>query len=106
MVLRKAGPGPFFMDGDKIRLTRRVFVAEVKKALGTAGMSGHGISGHSFRIGTATAAAMNRASDEEVKALGRWKSREYRGYIRRDSSAQASSAKRFADHVKAEERDK
>ncbi len=33
MVIRKAGPGSFFMNTERIGLTRRAFVDEVKKAL-------------------------------------------------------------------------
>ncbi len=33
MVIRKAGPGPFFVNAERIGLTRRAFVDEVKKAL-------------------------------------------------------------------------
>ncbi len=92
MVIRKEGPGPFFMDGDKVGLTRKKFVLEVKGALERKGLASTGISGHSFRIGAATAAAAGGASGEEVKALGRWKSREYKGYIRRAGSEQAEAS--------------
>ena len=102
MVVRKAGPGPFFRDREKGGLTRRDFVSEVRKALAERGMPDAGISGHSFRIGAATAAAVSGASDEEVKALGRWRSKEYKGYIRREEGDQAASAKKWAETVKAE----
>ncbi len=62
MVQRKAGPGLFFRDETDKALTRQEFVAEVKKALSAAGMASHDISGHSFRIGAATAAAQSGAS--------------------------------------------
>ncbi len=61
-----------------------------------------GISGHSFRIGAATAAAESGSTDEEVKALGRWKSREYKGYIRRQGGDQAASAKKWTEAIKQE----
>ncbi len=102
MVVRKAGPGPFIRDREKGGLTRRDFVSEVRKALAERGMPDAGISGHSFRIGAATAAAVSGASDEEVKALGRWRSREYKGYVRREEGDQAASAKKWAETVKAE----
>ncbi len=92
MVDRKAGPGPFFMDKDKVGLTRRMFVREVNGALVKRGLPSEGISGHSFRIGAASAAAAGGASDEEIKVLGRWKSREYKHYIRRDGAEQAGAA--------------
>ncbi len=99
MIVRKVGPGPFFMNGEKVGLTRRVFVAEVKKALAESGVPDAGISGHSFRIGAATAAARSGASDEEVKALGRWRSREYKGYIRREEGDQAAAAEKWSKSV-------
>ncbi len=86
---RAAGPGPFFKDEKGVSLTRREFVAEVKKVLTAKGIPSAGISGHSFRIGSATAAALSGATDEEVKVLGRWRSREYRSYIRREEGDQA-----------------
>ncbi len=95
IVQRKAGPGPFFVDESGVALTRRSFVSEVKKALVAAGLPEQTISGHSFRIGAATAAALNGASDAEVKALGRWRSREYEGYIRRDGLTQAALSKKL-----------
>ncbi len=101
MVCRGAGPGPFFSGKDGGSLTRRGFVVEVRKALGESGIPESGISGHSFRIGAATAAAAGGASDDEVKALGRWTSREYKGYIRREGGDQASSAKKWTESFKA-----
>jgi len=67
-------------------------VKEVKEALKRQGMSGDGISGHSFRIGAATTAAENGATPEELKALGRWRSREYQGYVRTADEGQAAAA--------------
>ena len=102
MVDRRAGPGPFFMDREKVGLNRKEFVKEVKGALERKGLSSEGISGHSFRIGAATAAAEGGASDEEVKALGRWKSREYKGYIRREETKPSGAAKKLAEGAREE----
>ncbi len=90
-VVRKEGRGPFFKDEKGKGLTRRIFVTKVKKALESQGMAVEGISGHSFRIGAATAATMNGASGEDIKALDRWKSREYKGYMRTGHRPQATS---------------
>ncbi len=95
MIDRKTGPGPFFKDEALGGLTRKRFVKEVKKALELAGLSSAGISGHSFRIGAATAAAAGGASDEEVKALGRWTSREYKGYIRKETTTQHAAVEKL-----------
>ena len=82
-------------------LTRANFVDEVRKALSKAGMASHHISGLSFRIEAATAAARERATDTEIKAFGWWRSREYQGYIRRDSDMQASMAGRLVGGPRA-----
>ncbi len=103
MIARGPGPGPFFADEGGQGLSRKNFVAEVKAALKEGGLAAEGISGHSFRIGAATAAAEGGASEEDVKALGRWKSRVYRGYIRREEGAQAASAKKWATSLKEEQ---
>ncbi len=97
MVDRGAGSGPFFKDGNGSGLTRRDFVAEVRRALVEKGLPEVNISGHSFRIGAATAASAGGASEDDVKALGRWRSREYRGYIRDEGGKQASSAKKWTE---------
>ncbi len=103
MVCRGSGPGPFFTEGGGGSLTRRDFVVEVRKALVERGIPESGISGHSFRIGAATAAAAGGASEEEVKALGRWTSREYKSYIRKEEGDQSSSAKKWTESIKAED---
>ncbi len=73
LVLRKDGEGPFFrLDGKP--LSRRDFVREVKTALESAGMPSGAISGHSFCIGAATAAAKGGATESQIKDMGRWKS--------------------------------
>jgi len=69
-------------------LARKGFVAEVRKALDEAGIASQDIFGHSFKIGAATAAAQGGDTAEEIKALGRWRSREYKGYVRRNESMQ------------------
>ncbi len=96
LVQRKAGPGPFFRDQAGDALTRKAFVAEVRKALVKAGIASQDISGHSFRIGAATAAAQCGATEAEIKALKRWRNREYQGYMRRDESMQGSLARKLA----------
>ena len=92
LVQRKGGVGPFFRLGEGKPLTRRAFVREVKIALETAGMPSGAISGHSFRIGAATAAAKGGATESQIKDMRRWKSREYRGYVRLGSGRQAAMA--------------
>ena len=101
MLKRKNGPGPFFqMDGCR-PLTQGEFNKKVREALESAGMDGRFISGHSFRIGAATAAAKGGATEEQIKTLGRWKSREYKGYIRTgDDGEQAAVTSMLAETSK------
>ncbi len=99
MACRRTGAGPFFVSQKGEGLTRRQFVAEVRAALEESSIPATGISGHSFRIGAATSASRGGATDEEVKALGRWASREYRGYIRLEGGAQAAAAKKWTETV-------
>ncbi len=72
----------------------------MKEALRRCGLSAEGISGHSFRIGAATEACQNGASEEQLKSLGRWSSRAYRGYVRLGDEAQEKAARRLTrnDH--------
>ncbi len=54
---RGDGPGSFFTFSDGTPLTKAWFVARVQIALRTAGVQSNNYTGHSFRIGAATAAA-------------------------------------------------
>ncbi len=96
IVQRKKGPGPFFRGTSDRGLTRKRFVEEVKAALEEAGEDSRTISGHSFRIGAATEAAKCGASAQEIKAMGRWRSREYQGYVRLDDKAKGEMAASLA----------
>ncbi len=98
MVIRKAGDGPFFRLDDGKGLNRRVFVEELRKALRERGVADEGILGHSFRIGAATATSRNGASDEQIKDLGRWRSRAYKGYVRTGCKAQAACVRGGRQH--------
>lgn len=73
--------GPLFIHSNGSPLTRPQFVKRVKEALSSAGIDQTSYSGHSFRIGAATAAARAGISDHIIKALGRWESEAYQTYI-------------------------
>ena len=78
---------PLFMFQSGIFLTRENFVKEVRKTLRTAGLDDKLYSGHSFRIGAATTAALAGVEESTIKALGRWESAAYLAYLKipRDS---------------------
>ena len=74
--------GPFFRLENGIPLTKSRFVQKVHDVLTRAGISHTGYSGHSFRIGAATAAAEAGLEDSVIQALGRWSSSAFLRYIR------------------------
>ena len=92
--VRGPDPGPFFRFADGCPLTKAAFVARVKSALSASGISPDQYSGHSFRVGAATAAAEAGLEDSTVRLLGRWSSDAFLRYVRtpRDSLAAFSSA--------------
>ena len=74
--------GPLFVYRDGSFLTRDKLIGALKQALCTAGMDTKGYSGHSFRIGAATTAALKGVEDSVIKMLGRWESSAYQRYLR------------------------
>ena len=82
MVLRGSAPGPFFQFGDGWYLTYDRVVSNVHSALQRAGIDHSRYSGHSFRIGAATTAALCGLPDSFIKTLGQWESVAYTVYIR------------------------
>ena len=93
LAVRPQGAGPLLIWEDGTPLLREQFVHHVKRALNTAGIDESCYSGHSFRIGAATAAAMAGVPAETIKMLGRWESDAYRLYVRtpRETLAAISS---------------
>ncbi|CAI8044613.1 hypothetical protein GBAR_LOCUS24725, partial [Geodia barretti] len=77
MAVRPARQGPLFVYTDGTPLTRDRLVETVHRTLQQAGYSGH-----SFRIGAATAVAHAGLEDSVVKMLGRWESSAYQRYIK------------------------
>ena len=82
MAKRGSNRGFLFQFEDGRLLTRERFVAQVRTALALAGIDHRSYSGHSFRIGAATAAAKRGLSPATIKTLGRWQSSAYLLYIR------------------------
>ena len=79
---RGTAAGPFFRLENGIPLTKSRFVQKVRDVLTQAGISQTGYSGHSFRIGAASAAAEAGLEDSVIQALGRWSSSAFLWYIR------------------------
>ena len=82
LAIRGSSSGPFFKFKDGSFLTRARFVSEVSKVLSAAGIDSSKYSGHSFRIGAATTAAMRGLDDSLIQTLGRWESNSYLLYVR------------------------
>ena len=76
---RGVSPGAFFRLADGTPLTN---VELVRQALSRAGVSTSGYSGHSFRIGAATAAFQAGVPDSVIQALERWAGPAFLRYIR------------------------
>ena len=75
-------PGPLFIFADRAPLSHGRLVAALTEALTSAGFDLSQYSGHSFRIGAATAAARAGLSGSLIQTLGRWKSSAFTAYIR------------------------
>lgn len=93
LARRPATPGFLFLFEDGSPLTKPRLVHSFREALLAAGLDDKGFSGHSFRIGAATAAAEAGFNDSAIQMLGRWKSSAFLRYIRTpvQSLVQASS---------------
>ncbi len=79
--VRGSCEGPLFCFPPNLSVSYNQFyalVANFKTALQISGK----LMLHSFRIGAATWAAMNGASDNVIKRMGRWSSDAFKAYIR------------------------
>ena len=74
LARRSAAPGLLFIREDGSPLSRSWLVRAVRENLTEAGLDVMGYSGHSFRIGAATAAAQAGLSVSVIQLLGWWKS--------------------------------
>ena len=92
LAVRPKLEGPQLVHSDGSPLTRDQFVRLVKMALTAASIDASAYSGHSFRIGAASAAAAAGVLAYLIKALGRWESEAYHIYIRTPREALASIA--------------
>ena len=73
--------GAFFRYRGGLYLTRDRLMAAICRALVAEGIDTKGFTGHSFRIGAATTAALVGIEDSVIKMLGRWESSTYQRYL-------------------------
>ncbi len=93
--------GPLLRFPDGSILTRTVLVASVRKALAASGIDSSRYSGHSFRIGAVTTAALVGLPDHTITMLGRWESSAYQLYVRTPAEEMASVSSRLVSSVPA-----
>ena len=83
---------PLFIFDNGSPLSRVLLVQHLRSALSQAGIATQLYSGHSFRVGAATAAARVGFSDSFIQTLGRWKSSAFMSNIRTPLAGLASVA--------------
>ena len=86
LAIRPSVPGPLFLQANGSPLTRSDLVTAVRAALSGTGRDLSRFTGHSFRIGAATAAAHAGLPDSLIQTLGRWRSSAFLRYIRTPTS--------------------
>ena len=92
IVRRGWQPGPLFLLQDGQTLSRQRLVSSINHALSQQGLESSGITGHSFPIGAATAAARGGIEDSMIQTLGRWRSSAFKRYIRTLVEVMATSS--------------
>ena len=95
LALRGLQPGPLFLFRDSTPLSSQRLLSRVHLALSSCGHVCTGLTGHSFRIGAATAAARAGMEDSLIQALGRWRSDSYLRYIRSSPRDLAAASRRL-----------
>ena len=96
LAVRGSTPGPLFLDVQRQPLLKARFVARIRGIIEEAGYPAQQFAGHSFRIGTATAAAQAGIEDSKIQALGRWNSAAFLVYIRTPREELAAFSSRLA----------
>ncbi len=100
LAIRPEVPGPLFIYEDGTPLSRSRLVQAVRSALasiGTIDLARY--TGHSFRIGAATAAAQAGIPDSMIQTLGRWKSSAFLTYIRTRPEDLTAISRRLTCHT-------
>ncbi len=81
-VISRSSGSQLFIHADLTGLTRAQFTRALRTCLSSLPNS-ELYSPHSFRIGAASAAALQGHSDHEIQSAGRWTSAAFNSYIRR-----------------------
>ena len=70
LSVRGSSSGPLFQCGSRIPLSKLSFVKDIRAALEEASLPSKDYTGHSFRIGPATTAAVTGLEDSAIQTLG------------------------------------
>ena len=97
LAARPNRAGPLFIFNDGRYLTRQRLVQSLRLALRHCGIDPRRYSGHSFRIGAASAAARAGVEDSVIRMLGRWESAAFLRYIRTPREQLAAVSARIAN---------
>ena len=81
---------------DGTALTKAKFVQITRQPLKDLGLQKEQFAGHSFRIGSAKAAAQAGLEDSCIMMLGKWNSAAFRRYIRTTKTELASATARLS----------
>jgi hypothetical protein len=73
---------PLLVTSEGKPLSRDTFISKLKTIIKQLGLDESRYSGHSLRVGAATAASNARIEDHLIKTLGRWSSDCYTRYVR------------------------
>ena len=82
LAIRPTSVGPLFLFEDGTPLSQPRLVTHMWEALSQAGIDTAQFSGHTFRIGAASAVARAGFSDSFIQTLVRWRSAAFTTYIR------------------------
>ena len=97
LARRRNSPGPLFLFGDGSTLSRQRLVRQMQQALAPYGIDCSHLTGHSFRIGVASAASRTGIEDSMIQTLGHWRSSAYLRYIRIPGQMLAATSERLLD---------
>ena len=99
LAQRGCRPGPLFLCQNGSPLSRHRLMRHVRVVLDLHGIDSSNFTGHSFRIGAATTAALAGLEDSSIQALGRWRSAAFLRYIRTPTRVLAASSRQLCPRV-------